>query len=147
MAWSNIVESIETEEDSSVKSEGEDEAKSLDWEDPEKSSGTDGADQLMSYIVHFANTVKLYQRKNQNCFGCGSPDHLMRDCLKDLKKTTWWVALNAKEGMAKKRGWAPHKPVIAQLASLDEAPKAWRHPKKVPSCIPSQSISRADQRT
>ena len=26
--------------------------------------------------------IKLYQRKKQHCFGCGSPDHLVKDCLK-----------------------------------------------------------------
>ena len=32
-------------------------------EDPEASSGFYGADQLISYIFHFANTVELYQKK------------------------------------------------------------------------------------
>ena len=34
--------------------------------------------ELISYIIHFANAVKLYQKKNQNYYGCGSPGHLMR---------------------------------------------------------------------
>ena len=82
------MESIGAEENLSVKPEGEEEAESSDEENPETSSGIGGADQLVSYIIHFANEVKLYQRKNQNCFGCGSPDYCMRDCLKDLSKTT-----------------------------------------------------------
>ena len=35
-------------------------AKSLDEEDPETLSGVGGADQLIRYIIHFANPVKLY---------------------------------------------------------------------------------------
>ena len=132
-AWSAIVESIGAEEDSSVKPEGEEEAVLLGEEDPETSSGVGGADQSASYIIHFANAVKLYQRKNQNYLGCGRPDHLIEDRLKDLSKTAQRVSLNMKEGNAKKGGWAPQKPVVAQLASLDETAKAWRHLKEFPS--------------
>ena len=81
MAQSTIVENIEAEEDLSVKPEGEEEAESSDGEDPETSNGIGGVDQPVSYVIHFANAVKLYQKKNQNCFGCGSPDHLMRDIV------------------------------------------------------------------
>ena len=77
MAQSSIVESIGTEENLSVKPEGEEVAESSDGEDPETSSGTGGADQPVSYIICFANAVELYQRKNQNCFGCGSPEYLV----------------------------------------------------------------------
>ena len=76
-----------------------------------------------------------------------SPDHLMRDCPKDLSKTAWRGNLNMKEGMVRKEGWAPQKPVVAQLASLDEAVKAWRHPKKFPSYTPIHLISEVDLRT
>ena len=62
MAQSVIVESIE--ENSSVKPEGEEEAESSDGEDPETSSRIGGADQSVRYIIHFANVLKLYQRKN-----------------------------------------------------------------------------------
>ena len=34
------------------------------------------------------------------------------------------VSLNAKEGTTEKGGWTPQKPVVAQLASLDDAPRA-----------------------
>ena len=47
----------------------------------------------------------------------------MRDCLKDRSKTTQKVSLNLKEGMASKGGWAPWKPVDAQLVSPDGAPR------------------------
>ena len=70
-----------------MKPEGEEESESSAGEDIEISSGVGGADQSVAYIVHFANVVKLYQKKNQNCFGCSSPDHLMRDCPKDLNKS------------------------------------------------------------
>ena len=148
-AWSAIVESTEAEEDSNIKQEGEEEAESSAEEDAETSSGVGGPDQLVGYIVHFANMVNLYQRKNWNCFGYGSPDHLMRDCPKDLSKTTCQVSLslNSKEGIVKKGGWAPWKSSVAQLASLDKAPKAWRHLKKFPSWNPIHLISGVDLRT
>ena len=68
MAQSAKVESIGTEENLSVKPEGEEEAESSDREDPETLSGIGGTDQLVCYIVHFASAVELYQKKNQNCF-------------------------------------------------------------------------------
>ena len=107
-----------------MKAEEQEEAKSSDGENPETLSGVGGVDQLVGYIVHFANAVKLYQRKNQNCFGCGSPDHPMEDCPKDLSKITWKASLNVKEGMMKKGGWTPQKPVVTQPASLDKVPGA-----------------------
>ena len=71
----------------------------------------------------------------------------MKHCLKDLRKTTWKASLNVKVGMAKKGDQAPQKPVVTQLASLDEAPKAWRHLKKFPSWTQIQLISGVDLRT
>ena len=131
-ALSTKVENTETEEDSSVKQEGEEEAESSVEEHAETSRGVRGTAQSVGYIIHFANVVELYQRKNQNCFRFGSPDHLMRDCPKDLSKTTQKVSLNAKEGIAKEGSWTPQKPVVAQPTSSDEAPKAWRHLNKFP---------------
>ena len=119
-----MVESNEAAEDSGTKEEREEEAKSLAGEDQKTLSGVVGVDQSVGYIVHFANAVELYQSKDQNCFGCGSPDHLIKDCLKDLSWTAWKVSLNVKEGMMKKGCQAPQKPVVTQLASLDEAPRA-----------------------
>ena len=66
------------------------------------SGEVDGADQSLGYNVWFANTVKLYQKKNHNCFRYGSPYHLGKDSPKDLGKTARKVGLNLKEGMAKK---------------------------------------------
>ena len=56
----SYVESNEAAEDSGMK---EEEAESSAGEDPETSSG--GTDQLVGYIVCFANAVELYQWKNQ----------------------------------------------------------------------------------
>ena len=105
-AQSATVKSIGTEGGLSVKSEGEEEAESSDGEDPETLSGIGGADQPISYIICFAKAVELYQRKNQNCFGCGSPDHLVKDFPKDHSKTARKVSLNVNEGMMK-GGWTP----------------------------------------
>ena len=75
---SATVESIGAEEDSSVKPEGEEEALSLQMEKTQKPQvGLVEQISQVGYIIHFANAVELYQRKNQNCFRCGSPDHLM----------------------------------------------------------------------
>ena len=62
-------------------------AESSAREDVETSSGVEGTDQSVGYIVCFANADKLYQKKNQNCSRCCRPNHLMSDCLKDLSKT------------------------------------------------------------
>ena len=87
-AQSAIVGSIGTEEDSSVKVEGEEEAESSGREDQEMLNEIGGTDQPISYIIHFTNTVELYQKKNWNCFGCGSLYHLVKDCPKDLSRVT-----------------------------------------------------------
>ena len=76
------MESTEAEEDSGIKPEREEDAESSAKEDAETLSGVGGADQSVGYIVCLANAVTLYQRKNLNCFACGSPDHLMKDCPK-----------------------------------------------------------------
>ena len=81
------MQSNEAEEDLGAKAEEEEEAESLAGEDAGTSSGVVGADKSIGYIVHFANAVELYQRKNQNCFRYVSPYHLMKDCLKDPSKT------------------------------------------------------------
>ena len=124
MAHSTIVESIGTEGDLSVKPEEEEEAESSEEEDPDTLSGIGGADQPVSYIIHFADAIELYQKKNQNCFTHGTPDHLVKDCPKDLSKTTRKTSLNVKERTMKKGGWNPQKPVVAQLVSPDKALRA-----------------------
>ena len=139
MSGSAIVKSIGTEGDSSVKPEGEEEAESSDGEDPETLSGIDGADQLIGYIIHFANAVKLYQRKNWNYFRCVSPDHLVKDCPKDLSKTNRKVSLNVKEGMMKKGGWTPQKPVVTHGIHAKSPGVTWtRLPE--PEDIPKSSF-------
>ena len=59
-----MVESNKAEEDSGVKAEEEEGAESSAEEDTGTLSRIGGADQLVGYIVHFANVVMLYQRKN-----------------------------------------------------------------------------------
>ena len=78
--------------------------------------------QTIEYIVHFAKAVELHQKKKRTYFGCGCPDHLISDCLKDLSQSAQKVDLNMKKGMAKKGGRTPQKPVAAQQTSLDETP-------------------------
>ena len=128
---SATVENNEAEEDSSIKPEGEEEAGSSAGEDTETSSGLGGADQVVVYIVSVANAVKVYQKKNLNCFWCSSPDHFIKYCPKDLSKTIWKVSLNAEVGTTKKGGWAPQNPVVTQPTSPDEAPWVWRHLRKL----------------
>ena len=115
-----MVESHRVAEDLGAKEEAE----SSDGEDPKTLGGVEGADQSLGYIVHLANVVHLYQKKNWNCFRYGSPDHLVKDFPKDLSKTTQKVSLNVNEGMMKKGGQTPQKPVVTQLTSLDKAPRA-----------------------
>ena len=90
-----------TEGDSTVGLEGEEEVESIEG-DLKTPSEIGRADQPLSYIVQYANAVELYQKKNWNCFGCGSTDHLVKDCPKGLSKVARKVSLNVKEGMMKK---------------------------------------------
>ena len=62
-AQSATVESNRVTEDLSMKAEEAEDGKSSDEENPETSSGFSRADQLVGYIIHFANAVKLYQKK------------------------------------------------------------------------------------
>ena len=55
------VENNEVAEESDMKTE---EIKSSGGKDPETFGGIEGTDQLLSYIVSFANAVELYQKKN-----------------------------------------------------------------------------------
>ena len=88
-----------------------------------------GADQSLGYIICLANVVELYQKENWNCFICGSPDHLVKDCAKGLGKTAQKVSLNTKEGMMKKGGQTLQKPVVIQPTSPHEAPEPQNIPK------------------
>ena len=93
-------------------------------EEVEASSRVGETDQSIEYIIHFTKAVELYQKKNRNCIGCNSPDHLIWACPKDLSQSAQKADLNMKKGMAKKGGWAPQKPVATQQASPDETPWA-----------------------
>ena len=48
-----------------MNAEEAEEAESSEGEDPETSREVGGVDQSVGYIVHFANVVKLYQRKTE----------------------------------------------------------------------------------
>ena len=116
-----MVESKRVAEDSGSKAEG---VESSDRQDLETMGEIKGEYQLLGYIIHFANMVDLYQKKNRNYFGCGSPDHIANDCPNDLSKTAQRGSLNAKEGMMKKGSQTPQKPVVTQLTSPDKAHRA-----------------------
>ena len=97
-AQSAAVEDCVTEEDSGPKPDGEKEVESSAEKDAGMTGEVGNVDPLLGYIVQFANAVELYQKKNCNYFGCGSPDHLVKDCPKEMGKTTRKVGLNLKEG-------------------------------------------------
>ena len=121
-AQSAAVEDPETEEVSGPKPDGDKEAKCSAEEDTGMSGEVGSIDQSLGYIVQVANAVELYQKKNCNCFGCGSPDHLVKTYPKDLGKTARKVDLNLKEGMANKGGQTSLKFVVAQQATTGKAP-------------------------
>ena len=133
--WLATVEANGVGEDLDAKPEWEEEVESS-AEDPEASSGLCGTDQLISYIVCFAKAVELYQKKTQNCFGCGSPNHLIRDCPQDAGKITWKVSLNVKEGTTGKGGWDPQKPSVTQPVSPDEVSLSLKTSRKTPFLKP-----------
>ena len=81
-------------------------------------------DPSLGYITQFANALVLYQKKNHNCCGCGSPNHLVKDCPKELGKTARKVGLNFKERMAKKGSWSSQTSVAILQATLGNAPLA-----------------------
>ena len=103
-AQSAAVEECKTEEDSGPKPDGEKEAKSSAGEDVGMTGKINDLDVSLGFIVQFTNVVELCQKRNCNCFRCGSSDHLVKDCPKEMGKTTRKVGLNLKEGMVKKGG-------------------------------------------
>ena len=121
-AWAEPTRNDEAEEDQCVKPEGEG-VPSAD-EDVEASGRVGETDQCVEYVIHFAKAVELYQKKNKNCFGCGSPDHLIWDCPKDVSRSAWKAYLNMKKGTAKKGGWGPQKAAAGKWTSLDKKPWA-----------------------
>ena len=62
------MENNEAEEDPGMKPEGEEETKSSAGKDAETSSGVGGADQLVGYIVHFANAVQVVSEEKLKLF-------------------------------------------------------------------------------
>ena len=82
-----IIRKDVAEEDPGEKPEGEGEKEPSADEDVEVSGGMEETDWSIKYIAHFVKAVKLYQKKNRNCFGCGSPEHLIWDCLKDTSRS------------------------------------------------------------
>ena len=123
-AQAMTVRNDEVEEDPSEKPEGEGETEPSADKDVEVLGGIGEMDQSVECIVHFMKVVKLYQKKNRNCLGCGSPEHLMWDYPKDISRSAQKVYLNTKMGMAKKGGKAPQKSAAAQWISLDDRPWA-----------------------
>ena len=79
-------------------------------------------DPLLGYIVWLTNVVELYQKMKCNCFRCNSADHLVKDCLKEIGKTTRKVSLNLKEGTMKKGSQSSQKSVAMQEATLGDVP-------------------------
>ena len=128
------------EEDPGVEPEGEEETESSADEEVETLGEVKEVDQPIENIADFAKAVELYQKENKNCFRCGSPDHFIQDCLKDVSRPTQKVYLNMKEGMAKKRGWAPHKLAAPQRASLAKMPQAWGHHERFASWTETHSL-------
>ena len=122
--WAVTIGNNMVEESSSAKQEGEGETEHSPDKEIEVSGRMGGTDEAIEYIIQFAKAVKWYQQKNRSCFGCGSPDHLLWDCSKDISKTAQKADLNTKEGMAKKGSQVPQKPAATQQTSPDKTPQA-----------------------
>ena len=128
------------EEDPGVEQEGEEETEPSADEEVGALGEVEEADQSIKYITHFAKVVELYQKRHKNCFGCGSPDHLVWGCLKDVSRSTQKLYWNTKEGTAKKGGQAPQKLAATQQASPDEMPWAQGHHGRLPSWTQTHSL-------
>ena len=123
-AQSTALEDCKTDESAGPKPSGEKKAKSCAEEDVGMTGEVCIVDPLLGFITWFTNVVELYQKRNHNCYGCDSPDHLVKDCPKEMGKTTRMVGLNLKKGMAKKRDWSSEKLVATQDAILGDAAQA-----------------------
>ena len=119
-----MVENHETEEDSGPKPNKEKEAESSAEEDVGMTGEVSDVDASLGHIAQFSKLVELYQKKNHNCLGCGSPDYLVKDCLKELEKIAGKAGLNLKEGTVKKGGQSSQNLVATQEATLDDTPRA-----------------------
>ena len=122
-AQSAAVEDCKTEEDSGPKPDGEKEAESSAEKDAGMTGKVGDVDPSLGFIVQFENVVELYQKRNCICFGCGSHEHLVKDCLKEMGKTSRKVGLNLKDGMIKKGDLSSQTSVAMQEATLGNAPK------------------------
>ena len=72
-----VVGNDEAGKDPDANPDGEGETGSSAGKEVEASSRAGETDQSIEYIVHFTKAIELYQKKNRNCFGCSSPDHLI----------------------------------------------------------------------
>ena len=61
------------EEDSGPKPDEKKETESPAEKDAGMTGEISDVNLLLGNIVQFANAIELYQKKNCNCFGCGSP--------------------------------------------------------------------------
>ena len=68
----------------------------------EASSGAGETDQSIEHIICFAQVIELYHKKNRNCSGCSSPDHLIHNCPKDLSQSAQKSDLNTKRGQQRR---------------------------------------------
>ena len=116
-AWAATIEMMKVKQTPAWSKEGEGDTEPSANEEVEALGRTEETDQPMKYIICFAKAVELHQQKNRSCFRCGSPNHLMQDCPKDMSKSAWKADLNNKGGTAKKGGGTPQKPVAAQQTS------------------------------
>ena len=120
MAWSAIVESAGTEEDLTTGLEGEEEVESSEG-DPVKLVEQISHSAISSDLPTYLNYTK---RKTRIVSGAAVMIIWWRNCPKDLSKVARKVSLNMKEGTMKRGSWTPQKPVVTQLASLKDAPRA-----------------------
>ena len=119
-----MVEDHEAKEDSGPKPDEEKETESPAEENAEMTGEIGDVKPPLDYIAQFTNAVELYQKKNHSCFGCGSPNHLVKDSLKELGKAMRKVGFNSKERMAKMGGQSSQKLVTAKQATPDDDPQA-----------------------
>ena len=145
--WTMTVGKDEAKEDPGEKPEGVGETEPSADKDMEVSGGIGEINQSIEYIVCFVKVVKLYQKKNGNCFGCRCPEHLVWDCPKDASRSAHKVCFNTKKGMAKKGGWTLQKSAVAQWTSLDNTPWTWEHLKRLPSWTKTHLPTGVDQKT
>ena len=123
IAWAVTIRNYEAKENSSVKEEGEGEIDPSADEDVKVSSREEETDQTIEYIVDFGKVVELYQKKNKSCFGCGSPDHLIWNCSKDISKSAHSSVFkyergNSKEGMPNPSEAGCHSSAIPRWDSM-----------------------------